>query len=94
MSIIKATARPLSGVPSGTESPWSFRANNTHPHLLLFVKLCSRDFRGRPEVTTTAAFQIREIFNIARLFGQQSRPDERNRIGEGGLFWRSRLLSR
>ncbi|ETC75140.1 hypothetical protein SEEC5569_14585 [Salmonella enterica subsp. enterica serovar Cerro str. 5569] len=54
-----------------------------------------QNFRGRPGGDDDRfAFQIREIFNIAAFFSQQSRPDDENRIGEGGLFLALKVVSR
>ena len=64
-----------------------FCADNTHIHFFLVVQLVQQNFGGGAGGDDDGfILQVREIFNRAAFFHQQTGTDDENRIGEGRLF--------
>ena len=64
-----------------------FCADNAHIHFFLVVQLVQQNFRGGAGGDDDGfILQIREIFNRAAFFHQQTGTDNENGVGERCLF--------
>ncbi|MNT00080.1 hypothetical protein D3C72_1344980 [compost metagenome] len=71
-----------------------FGADDAHIQFLLVVQLVQQHFRGGTgSHNDRFAFQVCEVFNLAAFFGQQTRTDHEDGVGEGRLFLTFEVVS-
>ena len=64
-----------------------FGANDAHIHFLLVVQLVQQNFRGGTGGYDNGfVFQVREVFNRAAFFHQQTSADDEDSVRECSLF--------